>query len=64
MALSIEVGIANTYALGVCFYVVCAIVIVANRQAKERLTVPMSALVPSALMAGESHHGDRQARPQ
>jgi SAM-dependent methyltransferase len=45
MALSIEVGIANTYALGVCFYVVCAIVIVANRQAKERVTVPRSALV-------------------
>ena len=45
MALSIEVGIANTYALGVCFYVVCAIVIVANRQAKERIAVPVSALV-------------------
>jgi hypothetical protein len=53
MALSIEVGIANTYALGVCFYVVCAIVILANRQAKERGTVPMSALVASALAAGE-----------
>ena len=34
MALSIQFGIAKTYALGVCFYVVCAIVIVASRQAK------------------------------
>jgi len=50
MALSIEVGIANTYALGVCFYVVCAIVIVANRQAKQRTTVPMSALVVSPVL--------------
>jgi hypothetical protein len=63
MALSIEVGIANTYALGVCFYVVCAIVIVANRQAKERLTVPMSALMASALAADESNQGGPQTRP-
>ena len=32
MALSIEFGIANTYALGVCFYVVCAAMLVASRQ--------------------------------
>jgi hypothetical protein len=32
MALSIEFGIANTYALGVGFYVVCALMIVAGRQ--------------------------------
>jgi SAM-dependent methyltransferase len=64
MALSIEVGIANTYALGVCFYVVCAVVIVANRQARERRTVPVSAVVASALAAGESHHRDPQTRPQ
>ena len=40
MALSIEVGIANTYALGVCFYVVCAIVVAGSRQVmlKERVT--------------------------
>jgi len=63
MALSIEVGIANTYALGVCFYVVCAIVIVANRQAKERLTVPMSAFMASALAADESNQGGPQTRP-
>jgi hypothetical protein len=41
MALSIEVGIANTYALGVCFYVVCAIVVATSRQAvlKDRVAV-------------------------
>jgi hypothetical protein len=33
MALSIEFGIARTYALGVCLYVVCAVIIVGIRQA-------------------------------
>jgi SAM-dependent methyltransferase len=33
MALSIEFGIAKTYALGVCFYVVCVLMIVVSRQA-------------------------------
>lgn len=32
MALSIEFGIANTYAVGVCFYVVCALMIVGRRR--------------------------------
>jgi hypothetical protein len=32
MALSIQFGIAKTYALGVCFYAVCAIVIVVSRR--------------------------------
>jgi hypothetical protein len=32
MALSIEFGIARTYALGACFYVVCAVMLVASRQ--------------------------------
>jgi hypothetical protein len=36
MALSIEIGIANTYALGVCFYVVCAIVVAGSRQAMPK----------------------------
>jgi len=31
MALSIEFGIAWTYALGACFYVVCAVMIGASR---------------------------------
>jgi hypothetical protein len=33
MALSIEFGIARTYALGVCFYVLCALMIVLGRRA-------------------------------
>jgi hypothetical protein len=33
MALSIEFGIARTYALGVCFYVVCALMMVVDRRA-------------------------------
>jgi SAM-dependent methyltransferase len=32
MALSIEFGIARTYALGVCFYVLCALMIVLSRK--------------------------------
>ena len=39
MALSIEFGIAKTYALGACFYVVCAIMIVASRRA-DLVTAP------------------------
>jgi len=35
MALSIEFGIAKTYALGVCFYVVCILMIVVSRQANR-----------------------------
>ena len=35
MALSIEFGIARTYALGVCFYVVCAVMLLASRQASR-----------------------------
>jgi spermidine synthase len=35
MALSIEFGIAKTYALGVCFYGVCALMIVLSRQANR-----------------------------
>jgi hypothetical protein len=33
MALSIEFGIARTYAVGVCLYVVCAVTLVGIRQA-------------------------------
>jgi hypothetical protein len=42
MALSIEFGIARTYALGVCFYVVCAAMIVVSRRA-ARLRAPDAA---------------------
>ena len=42
MALSIEVGISNTYMLGVCFYAVCAVMIVASLRGtlKEHVGVP------------------------
>ena len=35
MALSIEFGIARTYALGACFYVVCAVMIIRSLQANS-----------------------------
>ena len=35
MALSIEFGIAMTYALGACFYIVCALMIVESRRANR-----------------------------
>ena len=35
MASSIEFGIARTYALGACFYVVCAFMVVGSRQANR-----------------------------
>ena len=44
MALSIEFGIANTYALGICFYVVCALMIVVSRKA-NRAGAPAAGLV-------------------
>jgi hypothetical protein len=44
MALSIEFGIAKTYALGACFYVVCALMIVGSRKA-TRIDVPAAAPV-------------------
>jgi SAM-dependent methyltransferase len=39
MALSIEFGIARTYALGACFYVICAGVLLASRQ-PSRVSAP------------------------
>src|ERR1700726_4354633 len=42
MALSIEFGIADTYALGTCLYVVCAMVIVRNRNAASSVEAPKS----------------------
>jgi hypothetical protein len=36
MALSIEFGIAKTYALGTCLYVVCALMIVRSRRSTAR----------------------------
>ena len=42
MALSIQFGIAATYALGVCFYVVCGVAIVASRRVSS-IDINMSA---------------------
>jgi hypothetical protein len=51
MALSIAFGIANTYAIGVAFYVVCAIMIVVSRRAgrpgENDVTSAAMAVAPS-----------------
>jgi hypothetical protein len=51
MALSIAFGIANTYTIGVAFYVVCAIMIVvsrtASRLAEDDIASAAMALAPS-----------------
>jgi len=51
VALSIEFGIANTYALGVCFYVVCALMLAVSRGASrtggDDVTSGAVAAVPS-----------------
>jgi len=40
MALSIEFGIAKTYALGTCLYVVCAVMIVRSRNTARSVETP------------------------
>jgi hypothetical protein len=45
MALSIEFGISKTYALGVGFYVVCAVMIVGSRKAKSAGTSAAAAVM-------------------
>jgi hypothetical protein len=49
MALSIEFGIANTYALGACFYVVCAIMIATSRQPEDAADAAKPAIHPELL---------------
>jgi hypothetical protein len=44
MALSIQFGIAKTYAIGACFYVVCAIAIAVSRRAAD-VAAPATKLV-------------------
>jgi len=44
MALSIQFGIAMTYALGACFYVVCGILLVTSRSLN---TIVMAATKPA-----------------
>jgi hypothetical protein len=48
MALSIEFGIAWTYALGACFYVVCAIMIATSRLASRAGVSGLPAANPAA----------------
>jgi SAM-dependent methyltransferase len=64
MVLSIEFGIANTYALGVCFYVVCAMMMVVSRRA-NRLGVSASRPVdePGSLRADEANRGTFAVAP-
>jgi hypothetical protein len=45
MALSIEFGIAKTYALGACFYVVCALMVMASRQTRLLAATPAGGAV-------------------
>jgi hypothetical protein len=52
MALSIEFGIARTYALGAGFYVLCAIVLIVSRQA-NRADVSATRLVKGLGLAGQ-----------
>jgi hypothetical protein len=50
VALSIQFGIASTYALGVCFYAVCAVMVVASRRVSPAdATAANSAAVPVTL---------------
>jgi SAM-dependent methyltransferase len=55
MALSIEFGIANTYAVGGCFYLVCAVVIFGSRSAAaaQHADDPGSARRQEATFAAE-----------
>jgi hypothetical protein len=51
MALSIEFGIARTYALGVCCYVVCVAIMVATRLANPIATAAPRSVVHPGLLA-------------
>ena len=64
MALSIEFGIATTYALGVGFYVVCAGIIVGSRRA-NRQGVPAARPLdePGSLRADQAIRGTFAVAP-
>jgi hypothetical protein len=54
MALSIQFGIAKTYALGVCSYAVCAIVIIASRWVQfSGLSAEKGGVSSGACIAGQ-----------
>jgi hypothetical protein len=55
MALSIQFGIAKTYALGVCSYALCAIVIVASRRVQFiDMSAEKGAVSHGACIAGKN----------
>jgi SAM-dependent methyltransferase len=64
MALSIEFGIAHTFALGVCFYVVCALMIVLSYRA-SRIAVSPAAVedAPSISPTEAEWAADTRAKP-
>jgi len=54
MALSIEFGIAKTYALGACFYVVCALMIAGSRKANRMsVSATTSVIEPDSVRQDE-----------
>jgi SAM-dependent methyltransferase len=61
MALSIEFGIAKTYALGVCFYGVCAVLIVGSRMA-ARVEASTAKPAPGSGLALQDEHSS-EAEP-
>ena len=65
MALSIEFGIAKTYALGTCLYVVCAVMIVRSRNAARSVEGPKLSLqgeiAPAASPAAASTQSSQTA---
>ena len=61
MALSIEFGIARTYALGVCFYVVCAMMIVRSRNAASAVEEPKLRSQDSVVAAASSAAASTQS---
>ena len=65
MALSIEFGIAKTYALGTCLYVVCAVMIVRSRNTARSVETPklrlQGEIAPAASPAAASTQSSQTA---
>jgi hypothetical protein len=53
MVLSIEFGIANTYALGACFYVLCACMIVGNQASRAGMAAARPVAAPGLVRQDE-----------
>jgi hypothetical protein len=63
MVLSIEFGIANTYALGACFYVVCACMIVGNQANRVGVAAARSVEAPGLVRQDEIASAAELAAP-